>query len=62
MLFDYTYNLILRTGQSTISLDNQLSTVHRMIGLQIPTHMSRIMKLAENEGYLIVGEDAVHLQ
>ena len=27
MLFDYMYNLILRTGQSPISLDNRLSTV-----------------------------------
>ena len=27
MLFDYTYFLILRTGQSPISSDNRLSTV-----------------------------------
>ena len=27
MLFDYMYKLILRTGQSPISSDNQLSTV-----------------------------------
>ena len=27
VLFDYTYNLILRTGQSPISSDNRLSTV-----------------------------------
>ena len=26
MLFDYTYNLILRTGQSPISSDNRRST------------------------------------
>ena len=26
VLFDYTYNLILRTRQSPISSDNQLST------------------------------------
>ena len=28
MLFDYTYYLILRTGQSPISLDNRRSTVY----------------------------------
>ena len=27
VLFDYTYNLILRTGESPISSDDQLSTV-----------------------------------
>ena len=35
VLFDYTYNLILRTGQSPISSDNRLSTVH-VYNLQFP--------------------------
>ena len=31
VLFDYMYNLILRTGQFPISSDNRLSTVDQQI-------------------------------